>query len=213
MSKFSNSGIKNKCCIQKFKRYALKISNQVLYSKFMPAMSIVEMLIALGIVGSAIFTMLVITAKTGKVAVVNQSRNIATQAASQGIELTIRAYRENLLTGIPNLCSGDEVYIGVIEDAEGNLTVIEDGQGMIRKPIDGNPEENPLLLPMKIGQDGRWTSCSESEAELFRGIGLEKVSDEGNPYISIRSIVYWEIFTQKESVTINTRLPNMCMQE
>ena len=170
------------------------------------AASLAEMIVALGIAGSAIFAMLYLAAKTAKQARVNQERYIGAEAAADGISLAIVA--KNAL--LQYVCDTGSAEVGILAlpgDPTGyeilstdRLTVITFG------------EETYRLLPQSQNTEtGVWEEClgcNEDTAYLFRGLDIERAPAES--HWTVKSITWWKVFGSPEITIIETRLPDGC---
>lgn len=163
------------------------------------AASLAEMIVALGIVGSAIFTMLYLAAKTAKQARINQERYIGSQAAGDGISLAI-AQKSELTEYV---CGNGHASVGVLGEEivpENELLTVQSGENQYK------------LLPLtQNAQTGVWErclNCTEDTAYLLRGLEITRISAED--YWNVESITYWKVFGTPEEVVIETRLPDKC---
>jgi len=172
-------------------------------------MSLVELLVSMAVAASAIFTMLTVAARAIRISAVVQSQSIAAYASAQGIEQIIKSYTNIPTMQMSSICNGgNEVFIGTLENDDGSI-IFAESNDLVQKQIEG---KTVYLLPLKKGDQGRWIQSNEEEADIFRGIGLQKNSQGGEIYINIRSIVYWEVFGESKFVVINSRLNNFCSE-
>lgn len=158
-----------------------------------------ETLVALGIVGTAIFTMLVLAAKTSRQARINQERYVGSQAAGDGIALAI-ANRTALKE---HVCGIVKARVGVL----GNEIVTEDN---LLTVISGDNQYKllPLAQNAETGQWERCHNCTADTAYVLRGLEIERIEEDR--FWDVKSIVYWKTFGTAEEVIISTRLDDIC---
>jgi hypothetical protein len=183
-------------------------------TKAKKASSLAEMLIALGIAGSVIFVMIVVAARTAKQSKINQERYIAAQGVSESVELAIvsRKYIASEFEDVyDDICapSHDAVYVGLLADPGQTPPVDINTANLVLK-------DEGYYLPLRKDENGEWEicmNCDPDEVELYRGTTLQRVeTSQGSDeyYISLESEVVWEIFGEEETLSINSRLDDIC---
>lgn len=170
------------------------------------ASSLAEMIVALGIAGSAIFSMLYLAAKTAKQARANQERYVSSEAAADAIAIAVAARGELR----EYVCASGNAQVGVLA-SPGNSNGYEILPEEQLEDITIGERTYKLLPQRQNAGSGIWEECSnctEDAVYLYRGLLIER--NEADNYWNVKSIVWWSVFGTPENTVIETRLLDGC---